>query len=208
MKTFICNNKTIRFSGLSGQIIDSSKHSETHMSSSGGGGYIGPNGGVITAPTVRSNIVTQHEFWLRSADGKEHAIKFTNVDIPMRTGQYVSLISATNEKSGVSSYVTLINHSAETQSAIRNADQLNAALQVECITFTTIGKGIGLILCAVIVQNVTILFTYVGFCVGAFLIFKKIVRVKKAIALFGEEIKCANKLGAEEGRARFHKEIS
>lgn len=204
MKTIICNNKTISFSRLSGQVIDSSKHSETHVSSSGGGGYIGPNGGIITAPRVHSHTVTKHEFWLRSADGREHAIQLSNVDVPLRAGQDVSLIFATNEKSKLWKYTTLINHSADTQKFICHPSRLNSELQVDCITLTTIGKGLALFAFAGIAAQVAVSLFYVVMCGVGFLVFKKIFQTAKTTALLEVEMNRVNKLASEDGRARFH----
>jgi hypothetical protein len=60
--------------GVRGKIIGSKTWTETHVSSSGGGGYIHKGTGQIHAPTVHSTTVERGEVWIRNKDGKDICI--------------------------------------------------------------------------------------------------------------------------------------
>ena len=50
---------------------------ETHITSSGGGGYVDSRGGgVIFPPVIRSHNITISEFWIRTPTGKEVHVKY------------------------------------------------------------------------------------------------------------------------------------
>lgn len=60
--------------GVRGKMVGSKTWTETHVTSSGGGGYIHQGQGQIHAPTVRSTIVEKGEVWVRSRSGKDICI--------------------------------------------------------------------------------------------------------------------------------------
>jgi hypothetical protein len=61
MKSFNYKNKELTFSCITGVVQGGQeKRSETHVSSSGGGGYVGKHGGHVGAPEVRSTVTTKH----------------------------------------------------------------------------------------------------------------------------------------------------
>jgi hypothetical protein len=91
MNQFAHGDVTVHFSHVSGTVLSSRKHSETHVTSTGGGGRAGRNGGYVEAPKVRSTVVTRHEFWIRKTDGTEQVFQFTDRNIPLREGQQVSM---------------------------------------------------------------------------------------------------------------------
>ena len=84
MENYTHLNKEVVFWKITGEVMDSNKYSETHVSSSGGGGYVGGSGGHISAPRVSSRAVTNHEFWIRTQDGTEESVQLTGHDIPDR----------------------------------------------------------------------------------------------------------------------------
>lgn len=107
MEDFKHGRKTVAFWAMTGEVLDSSKYSETHVSvsSSGGGGsgYIHPQyrGHInVQAPQVHSTStsIVNHEFWIRTKDGSEKPAELRNVDIPLRAGQKITLISCGNKK--------------------------------------------------------------------------------------------------------------
>ncbi len=73
MESFIHNGKVIKFWPVSGIVLSTEKHSETHVkiSSSGGGGTVGPSGGYVSPPQIssESKSVTHHEIWIKTDDG-------------------------------------------------------------------------------------------------------------------------------------------
>lgn len=60
--------------GVRGKIVGSKTWTETHVTASGGGGYIHQGQGQIHAPTVRSTVVEKGEVWVRSRNGKDICI--------------------------------------------------------------------------------------------------------------------------------------
>lgn len=76
--------------GVYGTVVDTKKWSETHVSSSGGGGYVHPkHGGLVRAAQVHSTVETKGELWIKTAAGKEVQIFG---DIPARPGHRVGVI--------------------------------------------------------------------------------------------------------------------
>jgi len=153
---FVHRGKTIEFHYATGEVIGTNKFSETHITSSGGGGtvngYVGPYGGhvggAVDAPVVTSRSVTNHEFWIRTDDGKEVPIKLLGVDIPLLAGHRITIFEASNKKKGIGYYFCIVNHSAERSFTINNAKELNKKLSLEwsTIAFLTTYAILSLIL--------------------------------------------------------------
>ncbi len=72
-----------------GEIIGQQKWSETKVSSSGGGGYVGPQGGHVSSPTITSETKTKQEIWIREEDGLESSLELSNKAFPVNNGQRV-----------------------------------------------------------------------------------------------------------------------
>ncbi|TPG66725.1 hypothetical protein EAH73_10095 [Hymenobacter nivis] len=94
--------------------MDSQKHTQSHIYSEGGGGYVGPRGGRIKAPTVKSYNTTRHDIFLRLADGREEHVHFPLDGIALRNGNAISLIAAFRGDSPNGHYVRLCNHDTGT----------------------------------------------------------------------------------------------
>ena len=110
MTTYTDRRFAIEFLQVTGEILGTEKRAETHISSSGGGGYSYQGTGHSSAPSIHSTVITKHEFWLRLADGTEKAVQLSGQDIPLRVGQRVTLVWA--RLSGTQSDVLsiLVNH--------------------------------------------------------------------------------------------------
>lgn len=134
---FVHRGKTIEFHYATGEVIGTNKFSETHVSSSGGGGtvggYVGPHGGnvggSVSAPVIRSTAVTNHEFWIRTDEGKEIPIKLKGVDIPIREGQRITIVSA-NRKNREELFA-VVNHNDERYYYINDQNILNYIFGLE-----------------------------------------------------------------------------
>lgn len=98
--------------GYSGRILDQQKGIETHVTSSGGGGYLHQGTGYVSAPTVSSYNVTRHEFWVELTDGTQHPIQLRGLDIPLSVGQNVTLAYGADKK-GDTQLALLVNHAAK-----------------------------------------------------------------------------------------------
>lgn len=68
--------------GVRGKIIGSKVWTETHVSSSGGGGYLHNGTGQVHAPTVHSTIIEKGETWVKTKNGKDVCIpaKITGIE--------------------------------------------------------------------------------------------------------------------------------
>ena len=94
MENFKWYDKEIEFKNFTGEVFNDKKYSETHVSSSGGGGYVDPQyGGNVRAAQVQSTVVSVHDFWIKDEAGEEHPINLRGHDIPLATGQKLTLVS-------------------------------------------------------------------------------------------------------------------
>lgn len=131
MENFKHKNKEIEFWSVTGEILGQNKYSETHVSSSGGGGYVGKHGGHVSAPQVHSTTVTNHEFWIKKEDGSEKSVQLAGHDIPLREGQKITLISAGVKGKDSGYFSVLVNHNANKHWFINKADSLNKHLKID-----------------------------------------------------------------------------
>lgn len=147
MENFKHGRKTIQFWKVTGEVLGTNKYSETHVSVSssggGGGGYVHPQYGGhvnVQAPQVHSTStsIVNHEFWLRTSSGEEKPVKLRGVDIPLRTGQKITIISAGFKTKKTGWYSILVNHSAKKHWFIHNAVQLNRLMALERSTGVTV----------------------------------------------------------------------
>lgn len=127
MHKFTHGDVTVNFTVLSGEVVGSEKMSETHITSTGGNGQFDSNGQPI-AVHINSVMVINHEFWIRTADGIEHDVSFRGLDIPLRSGQNISLISAVSNDGEKLLHTHLQNHSSTKTYLIRDAKALNTDL--------------------------------------------------------------------------------
>lgn len=130
MDNFRYKNKEIEFWKITGNVIDHNKYSETHVFSSGGGGYVGPSGGHVSTPQINSTVVTNQELWINTDDGREVNVQFSDRDIPLREGQRVTLIGAKLKGKDTGYYSVLINHNANQHWFINDAGGLNKQLKI------------------------------------------------------------------------------
>lgn len=131
MTSFIHNKKEIEFHEVTGEVLGQNKFSETHVSSSGGGGYVGKTGGYVGAANISSEAVTNHEFWIKKDDGTEESVQLLGHDIPLREGQTISMIYAANKGGDTSYPCALINHNAKRSWKIVQAQSLNTVLAID-----------------------------------------------------------------------------
>ncbi|WP_075185084.1 hypothetical protein [Teredinibacter haidensis] len=125
MENFKHRKIEVVFKSITGEVLGQNKYSETHVSSSGGGGYIDKHGGHVDAPQIHSKSVTNHEFWIRKQDGTEENVQLKGHDIPLRAGQIITLISAFTNEKRKPYYSVLVNHNAKKHWFINKANELN-----------------------------------------------------------------------------------
>ncbi|MFU2328929.1 hypothetical protein [Pseudomonas sp. NFX98] len=141
MHTFTHGDKTIAFTVLSGEVVGSEKLSETRVTTTGG--PVSGNSGEEKPLRVSSVSIINHEFWIKTADGIEHDVKLRGVDIPLRTGQQISLISAL-KKDGNPLHVLLHNHTAAKRWELRDGKMLGTELELWPFNWKTLLIVLGL----------------------------------------------------------------
>lgn len=134
MESFKHGKKEVAFYTVTGEVLGNDKYSETHVSSSGGGGYVGQYGGHISAPQVSSRTTTNQEIWIKTESGSEKSIQLKGYDIPMRPGHKITVISAGNKDADSHWYTAIVNHSTEKHWLLNKADDLNKLLKIELAT--------------------------------------------------------------------------
>lgn len=127
MESFIHKGKTLNFRKLTGEVIGIRDRSESRMHSSGGGGYVGPHGGYVSAPTVRMETTARLEIWIKTEDGDEEPFVLPTTNISVKEGQRVTLIFyvGPDDKNHVS---VLVNHNARHHWFIHGAASLANAI--------------------------------------------------------------------------------
>jgi len=105
------DDAVVVFRRISGTVLDHKRNSETHVSSYGGGGYVGRYGGHVAAAQVESHVTTTDDFWVEDEYGNETHVSFINRDIILRAGQKVTIISMFFGEESDGEYKLLVNHS-------------------------------------------------------------------------------------------------
>jgi hypothetical protein len=125
-------DQEFEFSTLSGEVFSNNKFSETHVSSSGGGGHVDPQyGGHVAAAQMHSTVTTVHQFWVRDDAGKEHSINLRGIDVPLAVGQKIILL-ASGFVGKKQHYVLLLNQKAEMHwQLFKGSEFVNYCLEAE-----------------------------------------------------------------------------
>jgi hypothetical protein len=76
---------------IQGRVLSVTRWSDTHVGSMGGGGYVGPHGGVVRAPTITSNVVQRSQVFVQRSDGVEEALELGDL-MPLREGQIITAV--------------------------------------------------------------------------------------------------------------------
>lgn len=109
-ETLELRGRIIEFGSVWGEVVGCHKHAETRVYGGGGGGTNGNSSPV----SIGSRVTVVQEFFLKPHDGgPERAVALRGVDVPIRDGQAVTMVSA--KVQGVEGYywVRLVNHTAE-----------------------------------------------------------------------------------------------
>lgn len=130
MENLNYEGKEFEFWGLTGVVLSSEKRTETTAHQTQGRVNTYGNNLDVTMPTTTFSSVLKHDFWIKKEDGTEESIHIGGVDIPLRSGQEVTLIytSEKKEKHGYQSF--FVNHSAGKFWVINDAEELTKKLNV------------------------------------------------------------------------------
>ena len=118
MDSFKFRNHDVKFSKIKGDVLDTNKFSETHVSS-----YAGSKD---HAPTVSSTTITTHEFWVREESGKEKSVTIIDRNVPLRAGHNVSVLYAGSKHGKMP--VAIANNTTGERSVIYKAKKINKLL--------------------------------------------------------------------------------
>lgn len=108
----------IHFHELTGTVIGEKIWSETHVTSSGGGGVVGRHGGYVSAPKIKAKLHTRRVIWLRDQQGNDHPLELVNFGLPVLEGHQVTAYWATKDGASAGPYVFVVNHSTGQREAI------------------------------------------------------------------------------------------
>ncbi|MCS4309272.1 hypothetical protein M2404_003643 [Rheinheimera pacifica] len=125
---------------LEGTYLEGSKHSKTHVYSTGNGTRDSPT-------RIHSQQMTIQEFWLKTPGGNEEKITLGNVAVDARAGHAIAMVIVQDD-GGNADYIGYLNYSTgdiarfDDKSAARNF-ACNAAPCVLTILLAFIAGGIG-----------------------------------------------------------------
>lgn len=128
MKTLNFSNATVNLETRTGVVLSTDKRSETQISSHGGGGYVGSNGGYVAPPRISSRTVEIHEFWIKDEAGNEVPVQLAGANLPLRIGQTVSVIGACRPNAEQLFVAAVVNHSSGTTTRVLSNEDLAACL--------------------------------------------------------------------------------
>lgn len=147
LEDFQAGNTTLKFSVATGIVMDNKKWSETHVSG-GGGGRGTVIAGQVNMPRVEitSRTSTQQEFWIREdGTGQELPFRLSGADVPLRSGQRISVVSVSAMRSGEavgqgrSINVLLVNHDAGHLSKLMRSEAIMYSFVLNSTVFAYLG---------------------------------------------------------------------
>lgn len=94
---------------VTGSVENASKLASTSVFASGGGGYVGAQGGTVNPISVGSSTTVHDQFFIRGG-GRVEAIQLKGWDFAVADGQLVSAVWAIREGTGSGPYFVLRNH--------------------------------------------------------------------------------------------------
>lgn len=109
----LSTGQTIPVWTLNGVLADNQHSSSTRVYSSGGGAYVGPNGGYIGAAKIHSEVTTRQSVWITDGESKDTEVRFRNRQVPLRVGHRVTARFVMPQGSGEWRLDTFVNHSSQ-----------------------------------------------------------------------------------------------
>lgn len=142
--TIVKDAGDIKVYARSGTVQGSKNWTSTQVHSSGGGGYVGPQGGHVRAATVTSTNTNHHAFFLVEDDGAEVEVKLTDVSFGVRDGHYVTAIYSGHQRDEWWWLSHLHNHNTDKTAQIASAYQKVVGNPNVWIFFAAMAAAIGL----------------------------------------------------------------
>ena len=94
---------------LVGEVLHSDRNFETHIAGSGGGGWVGPNGGYVSDAQVTSHATQHQKVFIRTDSGSEEAFDFSNWNLSVRPGSRLAMITCLESGGSVQSVLATRN---------------------------------------------------------------------------------------------------
>lgn len=121
-------DKTITTFCHRGTVLEEKKHSETNVYSTGGGGYVGNQGGYVSSPTIHSSVTTTQEIWIKTPSGSEKSLTLINRDVNIRASHEVSMVYASIDNGNNGYPVCFINHTTNQFRTLQDSAGLDKLL--------------------------------------------------------------------------------
>lgn len=131
---FKYKDKIVEFHAVNGIAHGSSKFTTTHVTSSGGGGYIGPTTGFIDPVKIQSHNVIHGNFWIVPDGANEVQIQFDGHNLSVRDGQNVTALFASRSDSEKLILSSIYNNSTGEIYDFRTPRQIYKDLMISNIT--------------------------------------------------------------------------
>lgn len=94
---------------FAGRVLSVKNWSDTHISSSGGGGYVGQHGGYVAPARVHSQVVQRTELFAVNIDGEEKNFDLSGVDVSFREGSAIFVVWGSETGSSTGQYLYIEN---------------------------------------------------------------------------------------------------
>lgn len=140
--SFIDNSVRIDFKTVTGKVISVDKIIATKVSGSGGGGHIGSYGGTVHSVSINSQNIVHQDIWLQHDSGLETHFRLINKDVPIKEGQLITVVIATNVNNQKSCEYVLVNHNSNMKYCLENASSLIYTLGIRNYTNDSTGCAI------------------------------------------------------------------
>ncbi len=109
---FIIGGEPVWVETMTGRVLGEKKWAETHIHSSGGGGYVHGGTGYVNPVRVTSSHTTRHEFWLQRADGQELCVALADSPARVRENQTICVAWAARQGQGRGPFLLLHNEAS------------------------------------------------------------------------------------------------
>ena len=91
------------------RVLDANRAFETRVSSTAGGGWVGPNGGYVASPQVSSHTVDHQTIFVRADDGTEQSFELRDWNLPVRPGSRIAVIWGARKGMGTGPFLGVRN---------------------------------------------------------------------------------------------------
>jgi len=92
-ETININGREVLVRRVVGQVLHAERSFETTVEGSGGGGWVGPNGGQVGDVTVSSHASEHQKVFIRTNAGHEESFDFRDWNLSVRPGSQLALIT-------------------------------------------------------------------------------------------------------------------